>query len=122
MVKIISINKNKAIILFSVIVILLTIALIGASLAAFLSFVDTSVRMIADEAKAFCLAEAGVAYAVHVLRTKAAAGEMFQEKVGPVKLGDGSYMVEFKLNQSLITSTGRSRNAVKRVQLRYKAL
>ena len=114
--------SNRGVVLLSVIIILLTVAVIGASLVAFFSSVSMSAQGVADSAKALYLAEAGISRAVNTLRTEAGAGGMFEEKIGPVSLGEGTYTVEFDILQSMITSTGEVRGTRKTVQLQYSAL
>jgi len=113
---------NKGVVLLSVIIILLTVALIGASLVTFFSSVDLSARTVADEAKAIYLAEAGIAHAIYTLRTKADTTKRPHEVIGPINLGEGTYSVKIDINQALITSTGDVRGAKKTVQLQYRAL
>jgi hypothetical protein len=113
---------KKAAILISVIIILLTIAIIGASLVAFFSSVDLSARSVADEAKALYLAEAGISRAIHALRYKAGAKRGASETIGPVSLGEGAYTVKIDFQQSLITSIGSVNDTDKTVQLQYSAL
>ncbi len=114
--------NNKGVVLLSSVIILLTIAIIGASLVAFFSSVNISARLVADEAKALYLAEAGIAHAIHILRGQAGAGGNIEETVGPVNLGEGTYTVKLDFTQSLITSTSSVHGAGKTVQLQYTAL
>jgi len=113
---------TKGVVLLSVIMILLTIAVIGASLVAFFSSVSLSAGSMADEAKALYLAEAGIAYAIHMLRNPTENLADFKEEIGPFSLGEGDYRIKFDLVQSLITSTGNVRGIRKTVQLQYSAL
>ncbi|MFH1503867.1 MAG: hypothetical protein ABIH08_00530 [Candidatus Omnitrophota bacterium] len=113
---------KKGIVLFSVIAMLLIIALIGASLAAFFSSVSLSTRTDIDKAKALYLAEAGIAYATNSLRTQAGADGGSEKSIGPINLGDGVYVVEVDCNQGVITSEGTVNGVTKKIQLQYKAL
>lgn len=113
---------NKGVVLLSVVIILLTIAIIGASLVAFLSSVNISARIVADEAKALYLAEAGIAHAVSILRSQAGKAGPLDEAIDPVSLGEGTYTVEINFTQSLITSTGNVGGTTKTVQVQYSAL
>jgi len=113
---------KKGVVLLSVIMILLTIAVIGASLVAFFSSVSLGARSIADEAKALYLAEAGIAHAVHILRNPSKNPVDFKEEIGPFSLGEGDYRIKLDLVQSLITATGNVRGTRKTVQLQYSAL
>ncbi|MBU1122079.1 MAG: hypothetical protein ABIH71_06680 [Candidatus Omnitrophota bacterium] len=115
-------RKKKGVILLSVLIILLTISLIGASLIAFFVSVDLSIRSTADEAKAFYLAEAGVAYAISVLRSKVISMSELEKEIGPIQLGEGTYKVKIDFVQSLIVSTGEINDIKKTVQLQYAML
>lgn len=115
-------NRVKGIVLISVIIILLTISIIGASLLTFFSSVDLSSRIIIDQAKAFYLSEAGISYAISVLRNKADDETNLDRTIGPISLGDGTYTVKIDFLQSLITSTGKVRDVEKTVQLQYSVL
>ena len=113
---------NKGVVLLSVVIILLTIALIGASLVASFSSVNISARNITDQAKALYLAEAGIAHAVHNLRAEAGVGGIVDETIGAVTLGEGTYQVLLDFAQSLITSTGEVRGVRRTLQFQYKPL
>lgn len=113
---------KKGVILLNVIIILLTIALIGASLAAFFSLVNLSARITANDAKAFYLAEAGMAHAVNIIREKALSTDIFEKKIGPLSLGDGTYEIRIDVARSVIVSTGRAGGSKKTLQLQYSTL
>ena len=115
-------STQKGVVLLTVVIIMLTIALIGASLVTFFSSVNVSARNVADEAKALYLAEAGIAHAVKMLRSETGASGPLGEVIGPVELGEGVYTIEVEFAQSLITSTGEVGGIKKTVQLQYKAL
>jgi len=114
--------NNKGVVLLSVVIILLTITLIGGSLAAFLSSVNISTGNIADQTKALYLAEAGIAHAIHNLRTEAGEGGILDKTIGPITLGEGTYQVSVDFAQSLITSTGEVRGTRRTLQFQYKPL
>ncbi len=114
-------RSQKGIVMISVIIIMLTIAIIGTSLMELSASVSLSNTRISDEAKALYLAEAGVAAAIGVLKEQLASGGSDQE-VGPVKLGEGTYKVKINFNQSLIQSIGEVRGSRKRLQLQYNTL
>ena len=112
--------NNKGVALITVIIVMLTMALIGASLAELSSAVNFSVDTILDETKARYLAEAGIARALHQFR----AGETLNtedEEGNPVMfpLGEGAYSVTFDPNESLITCTGIVNEVKKTLQLQY---
>ena len=112
-------KSRKGIILLSVIIILLSIAVIGASLVVMLSAVNFYTQTIANQTKAFYLAEAGIARTISMLRAQ--AGDK-QEDIGPISLGEGNYTIKIDLIHSLITSTGNVGGSTKTVQLQYRAL
>ena len=114
--------KKKGVVLISVIIVFLTIALIGATLVAFFSSVDISARTFVEESKALYLAEAGIAYAINLLRYQTGSHEELAKPKGPFQLGDGTYMVEINHFQSLITSVGEVNGIKKTIQLQYSAL
>ena len=58
-------NNQSGVALITVVIVMLTMALIGASLAELSSAVNFSVDTIVDETKARYLAEAGIAHALH---------------------------------------------------------
>jgi len=116
------VNGKKGVVLLNVVIILLTIALIGASLVAFLSLVSLSTRTAAEEVKAFYLAEAGISTAVNTLRNKAGVSGNRLYTIGPVDLGEGTYEVTIDPLQSLIISTGKVASTQKTLQLYYSAL
>lgn len=111
--------NQKGITLITVIIIMFTIALIGASLVELLSSVNISAARVVDETKARYLAEAGIAKAIYILRARAGADENLDDTVGPVPLGDGHYTVKFNFRESLITSVGEVNGIKKKLQLQY---
>lgn len=106
--------------LISVVVIMLTIAIIGASLVELISSVNFSTDNVLNKTKARYLAEAGIAHAVNLLRSKS-GGDVTEltEKVGPIPLGDGTYTIIFDFTESMITSIGRVNGVSKKLQLQY---
>ena len=112
---------NHGVILLSVLIILLTISLIGASLMSFFFSVDVTAQYSVESAKAFYLAEAGIAHAVFMLHSQAQASAD-EEVVGPIILGDGTYEVTIDYIQSAIVSVGRVGSTKKILQLQYNAI
>lgn len=115
-------RTKKGVILLSVVIIMLTIALVGASLIAFFVSVDLSIRSTVDEAKAFYLAEAGIASAINILRGKVVSMTKSEETMGPIKLGDGTYTVKIDYAHSLIISIAEVNSVKKTLQLQYAML
>ena len=115
-------NNRRGVALITVVIIMLTMALIGASLAELSSAVSYSVDSILEDTKARYLAEAGIAHALHELRNGADLSDTVDKSTGdPVyfPLGDGGYTVMFDPNESLITCTGIVNGTKKTLQLQY---
>ena len=115
-------RNDRGVALITVIIIMLTMALIGASLAELSAAVSDSVDTILDETKARYLAEAGIAHALHELR----AGSDLADTVDPVTgdaiyfpLGEGGYSVIYDPEGSMITCTGIVHETKKTLQLQY---
>ena len=98
---------------------MLTMALIGASLFELSASVSDSSQRVLDETKARYLAEAGIAHAIHILRTQAGEVPKLVRGEEPIALGDGTYAVTFDLQESMITSTGSVNGTKKTLQLQY---
>lgn len=114
--------SNQGIILLNIVIILLTIAIIGASLMTFYFSVDILARAIADGTKAFYLAEAGMASGVNYLRTQAEQIKTPTAEIGPMPLGEGEYQVEIDFAHSIIVSKGRVNDVEKTLQLQFNTL
>lgn len=112
---------NRGVILLSVVIILLTMALIGASLAALFSLVNTTAQRIANETKALFLAEAGIAQVIYILHNQTGP-EGLDKIIGPFSLGEGTFVAKIDFIHSLITSTGEVGGVKKTLQLQYKGL
>lgn len=112
-------NDARGVALITVVIIMLTVALLGASLVELVTTVNLSSQSVADQAKARYLAEAGIAVAIHSLREHAAGEAIKDEKIGPTVLGDGTYTVVFNPSESLITSIGIVNGISKKIQLQY---
>lgn len=114
-------SNDRGIALITVIVVMLTMALIGASLAELSSAVNFSVDQILDETKARYLAEAGIAHALHELRLGGTLENSVDPEGNPVyyPLGEGGYSVTFEPSESLITCTGIVNETKKTLQLQY---
>lgn len=113
-------RNERGVALITVVVVMLTMALIGASLAELSSAVNFSVDTILDETKARYLAEAGIAHALHELRSGGGL-DTLDAQGEPIlyPLGEGSYSVVFEPSESLITCTGIVNEVRKTLQLQY---
>jgi type II secretory pathway component PulK len=114
-------SNDRGVALIMVVVVMLTMALIGASLAELSSSVNFSVDNILDQTKARYLAEAGIAHALHALRAGQTLDNAVDEEGNPVAypLGEGVYTVTFEPSESLITCTGIVNDTKKTLQLQY---
>ena len=115
-------RDERGIALITVVIVMLTMALIGASLAEFSSAVSDSVDTILDETKARYLAEAGIAHALHELRLGSDLSDAVDAATGePIyfPLGEGGYSVVFDPEGSMITCTGIVHETKKTMQLQY---
>ena len=113
---------QRGVALITIVIVMLTMALIGASLAELSAAVSDSVDTILDETKARYLAEAGIAHALHELRAGADLSEDIDKATGePIyfPLGEGGYSVVFDPEGSTITCTGIVRETKKTMQLQY---
>lgn len=113
---------ERGVALITVVIVMLTMALIGAALAELSSSVNFSVENILDETKARYLAEAGIAHALHELRSGSDLSREVDKITGePVyfPLGDGSFAVAYNAAESLLTSTGVVHGTKKTLQLQY---
>ena len=104
----------------SVLLILLTISLIGATLASLFFSVTTVAEVELARAQALYLAEAGVAQAIHQLRQEGLLGGEAMQQLPPTPLGEGEYEVTNDLTAGLITATGRVRGIRRAVQVKYQ--
>jgi len=116
------VGNDRGIILLNAIIILLTMALIGASLMTFYFAVDIFARAVASGTKAFYLAEAGIARGVNYLKHEASRLHSEKTTIGPLELGEGEYEVEINFVHSLIVSTGRVGDVEKTLQLQFDTL
>ena len=115
-------RDERGVALITVIIVMLTMALIGASLAELSSAVSDSVDNILDETKARYLAEGGIAHALHELRQGSELSDSVDKVTGePVyfPLGDGGYTVVYDQEGSMITCTGIVHETKKTLQLQY---
>ena len=114
-------SNDRGIALITVIIVMLTMALIGASLAELSSAVNFSVDTILDDTKARYLAEAGIAHALHELRGGGDLSNTVDAEGNSVffPLGEGAYSVLFEPSESLITCTGIVNETKKTLQLQY---
>lgn len=111
-------RNAEGVILLIVLIMLLTISLIGATLASFFLSVTTIANLELAQAQALYLAEAGVARALHELHQAALMGGE-PPLLLRVSLGEGEYEIAQDPASGLITSTGWSQGVRRTVQVRY---
>ena len=126
------VNKRGAILLI-VLIMVLTISLLGATLMALFFIVLTLSQIEMDRTKALYLAEAGIAKAIGILKSKAGSpkenmfwpnsntAERSDRVIAVTKLGDGYFEVYNDFSQSTITSIGTSNGVKRTIQMRYNA-
>ena len=111
-------SGRKGVVLLGALIILLTISLIGATLASFFFSVNTVAEVELSRAQALYLAEAGIADAVYQLRQGGSGGDV-EQHIAVKMLGDGDYEVSHDAAAGLITSTGRVRGVRRTLQVKY---
>lgn len=111
--------KSRGAILISVLILLLTISLLGATLSSFFLSVTTSAEIQLARAQALYLAEAGVAQTIHQIYQASQMGGAIPSEIPRTSLGEGDYEVSVDMNGGLVTSTGRSRGIRRTVQVKY---
>ena len=112
--------RARGAVLLGVLVIMLTISMIGATLASFFFSVTTVAEAELSRAQALYLAEAGLAYAVAQIRLTGQLGGAAQVQTPPTRLGDGEYEVLHDASEGLITSIGTVRGVRRTVQVKYQ--
>ena len=113
---------RKGIILLSVIIIFITLAIAGTSLASFFLIVNGLAQENANQVKAFYVAEAGVSHALYILKHQAGADVTSNQEIGPIQFADGAYTLRIDFDRQIITATGRVDTAERTVQIKYKPL
>lgn len=112
-------SRQKGMALITVVIIMITLSLIGATLIEFASYVNLSSETVMDQVKALYLAEAGIAYATSYLRSQAGSEKLKNKKIGPGVLGEGEFTIEFAFAESLIISTGEVHGVSMKLELQY---
>lgn len=115
---------ERGAILLTVLIIILTISLLGATLMALFFNVLTLSQIELDRTKALYLAEAGIAKAIGVLKGQATLAENAEQPdmiVPPTVLSGGSFEVYNDYSQSVILSIGDSSGIKRAIQVRYNA-
>ena len=111
-------SGSEGVILLGGLIMLLTVSLIGATLASFFLSVTTLAEVELTRAQALYVAEAGVAQALHQIRQAGALGGEAEPKIPTTPLGPGSYEVVHEIG--LITSTGTVRGVRRTIQVKYQ--
>lgn len=113
-------GKKRGAILIGVLIILLTITLMGSTLAAFFTSVTTIADVELSRAQALYLAEAGISRALYELHQASLVGGAAPSSYKNVPLGQGTYTVNHDLLSGVITSTGEANGVQRTVQIRYR--
>ena len=106
-------------VLLGALIILLTISLIGATLASFFFSVTTVAEVELARSQALYLAEGGIARAIHQIQQAGSMGGEAQQRIAATQLGAGEYEASHDLVAGLITSTGKVRGVRRTIQLKY---
>ena len=115
-------GKNKGSILFTVILVLVFLAVLGLNLITFLYSRMTVSLLELDRLKALYLAEAGIAKSIGELKVDIDYDGDGLGNIIKTKLGDGTFSARHNFQTSTITGTGEV-NKVKRViQIKYSTL
>ena len=109
----------KGVVLLGALIILLTISLIGATLASFFFSVNTVAEVELSRAQALYLAEAGIADAIYQLRQGGFSNDSTEQHAAAKALGEGDYEVVHDPAAGLVTSTGRVRGVKRTIQVKY---
>lgn len=112
-------ESPRGVILLGALIILLTISLIGATLASFFLSVTTVADIDLARAQALYLAEAGVAQEIFQLRLAGQMGGQAPSELAATPLGEGQYRVRNDVVTGLITSTGTVRGFRRTIQVKY---
>ena len=112
--------NSRGAVLIAVIIIMLTVSLIGATLAAMFSSVTTRATVELHRAQALYLAEAGLAAASHQLRQAGITGTEVPKDQPPVSLGEGSYQFSIDFGSRTITSLGEAHGVRRMIQVKYQ--
>ncbi len=121
-----NLSHDHGAILLIVLIVILTIALVGATLMALFFNVFTIGQMELDRTQALYLAEAGVAKAISMLKSEAGVASAQpslqpQQVIPPTALGEGFFEVYNDFSQSTIVSTGVSHGVKRTIQVKYHA-
>ena len=117
-------DSKRGTVLLGVLIVLLTISLIGATLASLFLSVTAMAEVELERAQALYLAEAGVAQVLHQLRQAGASGLAvgISEQVQSASLGEGEYEVRNDPVTAVVTSVGKVRGVRRTIQVRYQPL
>lgn len=112
-------GRERGAILMGVLIVMLTVSLIGATLASFFLSVTIVAETELIRAQALYLAEAGVSHTLYELYTAGRMGGEAQTKTEPIPLGEGTFQVRHDVTSGLITSTGKVRGVRRTIQVKY---
>ncbi len=113
-------KKPRGAILIGVLIILLTITLLGSTLASFFISVTTIADIELARAQSLYLAEGGIARALYELHQASILGTTTATSYDNVPLGPGTYSVTHDIYSGVITSIGKSQGVERVIQIKYR--
>lgn len=113
---------ERGAVLITTIIILAFLAVLGASLIAFLFSRTVYSQMQLDRLKALYLAEAGISKALWELRFDVDPDRDGHGNLPKTKLGDGLFWTWHNFQTSTLTSTGEVNKSKRTVQIKYSAI
>ncbi len=111
---------RRGAILLGALIMLFTISLLGATLAALFTSASLVAEVELSRTQALYLAEAGVAQAIHQVRAAGLSGKTALKEIPLTALGDGAYEAFHDSSSGLITSTGTANGVRRTIQVKYQ--
>jgi four helix bundle protein len=112
-------HSARGAILLGALIMLFTISLIGATLAALFTSVSLIAEVELSRTQALYLAEAGIAQTIHQVRQAGLSGKDVLREVPLTALGEGQYEATHDSSAGLITATGISHGVRRTIQVKY---
>ncbi len=114
--------NNKGSVLITTIVILAFLSVLGINLVVYLLSRSTKTNLELNRLKAYYLAEAGIAKAIHELKIDKDLDNNGLGNVLRASLGGGTYKASHNYAAATITATGEYNNVQRAIQMKYSAL
>ncbi len=106
-------------ILLGALIMLFTISLLGATLAALFTSVSLVAEIELSRTQSLYLAEAGVARAIYEVRLAGLSGKDALQEIPATALGTGEYEATHDPSSGLITATGNANGIRRTIQVKY---